>query len=112
MTVPCMARKQGQLTLRVARESDSLGMAFDAQGARMIRCRAERGLSPNPEIRRMMSSVKRCTAIVMIAFATILSAAPAVGGDTRSTEIYKRIKARIDAVPAIDTHDHLWPFAQ
>src|SRR3954447_20158551 len=29
----------------------------------------------------------------------------AVGSDT-----YRRIKAGLDAVPAIDTHDHLWPF--
>jgi predicted TIM-barrel fold metal-dependent hydrolase len=29
---------------------------------------------------------------------------------TRETDIYKRIKASLDSVPAIDTHDHLWPF--
>src|SRR3954453_4392423 len=29
---------------------------------------------------------------------------------TRSTETYKRIKAKIDAIPSVDTHDHLWPF--
>src|SRR5262245_52782215 len=29
---------------------------------------------------------------------------------TRQTEIYRRIKSALDAVPAIDTHDHLWPF--
>src|SRR5260370_22937317 len=29
---------------------------------------------------------------------------------TRNTEAYRRIKAQLDAVPAIDTHDHLWPF--
>lgn len=29
---------------------------------------------------------------------------------TRETATYKRIKASLDAVPAIDTHDHLWPF--
>ena len=29
---------------------------------------------------------------------------------TREGAAYKRIKARLDAVPAIDTHDHLWPF--
>lgn len=23
---------------------------------------------------------------------------------------YERMKAALDAVPAIDTHDHLWPF--
>ena len=29
---------------------------------------------------------------------------------TRQTETYQRIKEKLDAVPAIDTHDHLWPF--
>jgi uncharacterized protein len=29
---------------------------------------------------------------------------------TRETALYKRIKTRLDAVPVIDTHDHLWPF--
>src|SRR5262245_7908123 len=29
---------------------------------------------------------------------------------TRATPTYQRIKAALDAVPAIDTHDHLWPF--
>jgi hypothetical protein len=29
---------------------------------------------------------------------------------TRETDAYKRIKAALDTVPAIDTHDHLWPF--
>ena len=29
---------------------------------------------------------------------------------TRQTEEYRRIKAELDAVPAIDTHDHLWPY--
>src|SRR6185436_5198734 len=34
-------------------------------------------------------------------------AAPAAGGDPNA---YRRIKTALDAVPAIDTHDHLWPF--
>src|SRR5262249_21735584 len=29
---------------------------------------------------------------------------------TRETTSYRRIKAVLDVVPAIDTHDHLWPF--
>jgi predicted TIM-barrel fold metal-dependent hydrolase len=32
-------------------------------------------------------------------------------GETRSNATYKRIKAKIDAIPAIDTHAHLRPFA-
>lgn len=29
---------------------------------------------------------------------------------TRASETYRRMKAQLDAVPAIDTHDHLFPF--
>jgi uncharacterized protein len=29
---------------------------------------------------------------------------------TRQTETYRRIKAYLDSIPAIDTHEHLWPF--
>jgi predicted TIM-barrel fold metal-dependent hydrolase len=39
-----------------------------------------------------------------------LTAAPALAQGTRDTTTYRRIKAALDAVPAIDTHDHLWPF--
>ena len=39
-----------------------------------------------------------------------LVASSASAQATRQTETYKRIKLKIDAVPAIDTHDHLWPF--
>lgn len=35
---------------------------------------------------------------------------PAAAEDVKTTEIYARIKASIDAVPAINTHDHLSPF--
>ncbi len=30
--------------------------------------------------------------------------------DVKTTDVYRRIRAAIDAVPAIDTHDHLRPF--
>ncbi|MCH2131117.1 MAG: amidohydrolase [Pirellulaceae bacterium] len=30
--------------------------------------------------------------------------------DVKQTDVYRRIKASLDAVPAIDTHDHLRPF--
>ena len=30
--------------------------------------------------------------------------------DVKKTDTFRRIKAQIDAVPAIDTHDHLKPF--
>ena len=31
-------------------------------------------------------------------------------GGTRDTETDAAVKQHLDAVPAIDTHDHLWPF--
>ncbi len=34
------------------------------------------------------------------------------GEDIKETDLYRRIKAALDAVPAIDTHDHLRPFAE
>src|SRR5437867_4502048 len=36
--------------------------------------------------------------------------APLSAQDTRQTVTYKKVKAYLDQVPAIDTHDHLWPF--
>jgi uncharacterized protein len=32
------------------------------------------------------------------------------GQGTRETTTYRRMKTALDAIPAIDTHDHLWPF--
>jgi predicted TIM-barrel fold metal-dependent hydrolase len=40
----------------------------------------------------------------------LLFAGSAFAQGTRDTTTYRRIKASLDAVPAIDTHDHLWPF--
>ena len=37
-------------------------------------------------------------------------AAPLVGEDIKRTDLYRRIRTALDAVPAIDTHDHLRPF--
>lgn len=48
-----------------------------------------------------------------LALLTVLCLGPAPGltvEPTRETALYKRIKSHFDAVPAIDTHDHLWPF--
>jgi predicted TIM-barrel fold metal-dependent hydrolase len=46
--------------------------------------------------------------LILACFLVITTSARAAG--TRDTATYKRIKAYLDAVPAIDTHDHLWPF--
>src|SRR5262245_565361 len=37
---------------------------------------------------------------------------PATASDIKQTDLYRRIRAAVDAVPAIDTHDHLRPFDQ
>ena len=51
--------------------------------------------------------MKALLAVVWLFLAALAAAEPL---DTKQTATYKRIKAQLDAVPAIDTHDHLWPF--
>src|SRR5262249_42662974 len=41
---------------------------------------------------------------------SLLAATCSSAQETRATATYRRIKAALDAMPAIDTHDHLWPF--
>ena len=41
-----------------------------------------------------------------------LLATSASGNDIKTTEVYRRTKGRIDAVPAIDTHEHLRAFSE
>lgn len=52
----------------------------------------------------------------MLRFAACLALSLAAGtlaaADIKSTPLYARIKASLDAVPAIDTHDHLRPFKE
>ena len=40
----------------------------------------------------------------------LLISTPAVAQGTRDTTTFRRLKTALDAIPAIDTHDHLWPF--
>jgi hypothetical protein len=40
----------------------------------------------------------------------VLLVGPLAADDIKRTELYQRIRASLDAVPAIDTHDHLRPF--
>lgn len=54
-------------------------------------------------------SLFRMFCLVQIAFLTFLAQGYA-GEKTPGSETYKRIKTHLDAIPAIDTHDHLWPF--
>ncbi len=53
----------------------------------------------------MQLSFKRLVVLqICILFSTVSA------GDIKTTDVYARIKAGIDAVPAINTHDHLMPF--
>ncbi len=42
----------------------------------------------------------------------LLTGQPCSADDIKQTDLFKRIKTSIDAVPAIDTHDHLRAFAE
>ncbi len=52
----------------------------------------------------------RSTLLVILLLAASASWTPAFSQETRSTPTYKKIKAFLDSVAAIDTHDHLLPF--
>lgn len=47
----------------------------------------------------------------LLLFIIILLPLPCFGQDAKATEVYRRLKKWLDSVPAIDTHDHLRPFA-
>ncbi len=47
---------------------------------------------------------------LLIAWLAAGSVAYALGQSVVGSDTFRRIKAEIDAVAAIDTHDHLWPF--
>lgn len=48
----------------------------------------------------------------LVAACVLTCAMSAAADDVKTTDVYRRIRAAIDAVPAIDTHDHLRPFDQ
>ena len=48
--------------------------------------------------------------VLLLACSPFLADLEARAQSTRGTATYRRIKARLDAVPAVDTHDHLPPF--
>ena len=50
--------------------------------------------------------------VIGIVVGVLFSVGMARADDVKTTQVYSRIKASIDAVPAIDTHDHLPPFAE
>src|SRR5947199_10647917 len=49
---------------------------------------------------------------MLILIFVILTHSPIYADDVKVTDVYQRIRSAIDAVPAIDTHDHLRPFDQ
>src|SRR5437660_3821865 len=53
-----------------------------------------------------MPHVRFLTALACLVLPTALAPAQA----PKDSATYRRLKAHLDAVPAIDTHDHLWPF--
>jgi predicted TIM-barrel fold metal-dependent hydrolase len=53
-----------------------------------------------------MSSLLRAGCLALTLLCTVAQSFAA----TRDTPTYKRVKAYLDSVSAIDTHDHLWPF--
>jgi predicted TIM-barrel fold metal-dependent hydrolase len=53
--------------------------------------------------------VPRLSRLSFVCTAFVLASSLFAQG-TRETTTYRRLKNALDAVPAIDTHDHLWPF--
>src|SRR5262245_54116720 len=59
----------------------------------------------------MPITLARCTTLACLAaVATLSFPGTLCAGDIKQSDLYKRIRAALDAVPAIDTHDHLRPF--
>jgi predicted TIM-barrel fold metal-dependent hydrolase len=58
-----------------------------------------------PRCRRVSPAI-----IALLLLPLVFSTAAAPAQAPRDSATYRRLKAHLDAVPAIDTHDHLWPF--
>lgn len=54
--------------------------------------------------------MKRFFAVWPVLCVALIAGRRATGDDIKTSELYRRLKAAIDAVPAIDTHDHLRSF--
>jgi hypothetical protein len=48
--------------------------------------------------------------LLLVPGSLILATTVCLAQDTKDTLTYTRMKSYLDSVPAIDTHDHLWPF--
>src|SRR5262245_30548883 len=56
-----------------------------------------------------LSIAPRC----MVLFPLLVAIVPSLAAeDIKRSDLYRRIRTQLDAVPAIDTHDHLRPFDQ
>lgn len=60
----------------------------------------------------MYWSVLPCLLVRGLAFNPAIQAQDGAPVHSRPAEPFLRMKSKLDAVPAIDTHDHLWPFDQ
>lgn len=50
--------------------------------------------------------------VILAIICIVCCCPPLSAADIKSTPLYERIKKSLDAVPAIDTHDHLRPFGE
>ena len=50
------------------------------------------------------------TILAVIGAVGLVVPAAAQSSATRTTATYQRVKSYLNSIPAIDTHDHLWPF--
>src|SRR5262249_51604345 len=66
--------------------------------------------APDPPPRRTPPRRPRPLFPAVWPWAAAGGVAPAQGPPALGSDVYRRLRAGIDAVPAIDTHDHLWPF--
>ncbi|MBI4660460.1 MAG: amidohydrolase family protein [Verrucomicrobia bacterium] len=48
--------------------------------------------------------------LAIAALGSLIACGSAASAATRETPAYQRVKAYLDGIAAIDTHDHLWPF--
>src|SRR4051794_37806237 len=66
------------------------------------------GLQANFSSVNLLSISRKALRAVIACSVVIIASAQSI--DVKQTASYRRIKAVLDATPAIDTHDHLPPF--
>jgi predicted TIM-barrel fold metal-dependent hydrolase len=73
---------------------------------RTLHCWASQQWHPK-RVSILLPAISLTLAILLLGVASSAQCA-----DIKKTEVYLRMKAALDAVPAIDTHDHLRPFGE